>query len=47
MELRGKKREVRVLQAASDALQLQLWVDKDGVLQKISAPSKGLEVVRR
>ena len=47
MELRGKKREVRVLQAASDALQLQLWVDKDGVLQKISVPSKGLEVVRR
>lgn len=47
LELRGKKREVRVLQAASDALQLQLWVDKDGVLQKISVPSKGLEVVRR
>ncbi len=47
MELRGKKREVRVLQADSDALQLQLWVDKDGVLQKISVPSKGLEVVRR
>jgi len=47
MELRGKKREVRVLQAASDALQLQLWVDRDGVLQKISVPSKGLEVVRR
>ena len=47
MVLRGKKREVRVLQAASDALQLQLWVDRDGVLQKISVPSKGLEVVRR
>jgi hypothetical protein len=47
MELRGKKREVRVLQAASDALELQLWVDKEGLLQKISVPSKGLEVVRR
>ncbi len=47
MELRGKKREMRVLQADSDALQLQLWVDRDGILQKISVPSKGLEVVRR
>jgi hypothetical protein len=47
MELRGRKREVRVLQVASDALQLQLWVDKEGVLQKISVPSKGLDVVRR
>jgi hypothetical protein len=47
MEVRGKKREMRVLQADSDALQLQLWVDKEGALQKISVPSKGLEVVRR
>ena len=47
MEVRGKRREMRILQADSDALQLQLWVDKDGVLQKISVPSKGLEIVRR
>jgi hypothetical protein len=47
MEVRGKKREMHILQADSDALQLQLWVDKDGILQRISVPSKGLEVVRR
>lgn len=47
MEVRGKKREMRILQVDSDALQLQLWVDKEGKLQKISVPAKGLEVVRR
>jgi hypothetical protein len=47
MEVRGKRREMRILQADSDALQLQLWLDKDGVLHKISVPSKGLEIVRR
>jgi len=47
MEVRGKRREMRVLQVDSDALQLQLWVDKNGMLQKISVPLKGLEVVRR
>jgi hypothetical protein len=47
MEVRGKKREMRILQLDSGALQMQLWVDKDNTLQKISVPAKGLEVVRR
>ncbi len=47
LEVNGRKREVRVLQVDSGALQIQLWVDRDGLLQKISVPARALEVVRR
>ncbi len=47
LEVNGKKREVRLLQVDSGALQIQLWVDRDGLLQKISVPARALEVVRK
>ena len=47
LEVHGKKREVRVLQLDSGALEIQLWVDREGLLQKISVPARALEVVRR
>lgn len=47
MEVQGKKRQMRVLQVDSGSLQLELWVDKDKTLRKISVPAKGLDVIRR
>ena len=47
MEVQGKNRQMRVLQVDSGSLQLELWVDKDKTLRKISVPAKGLDVIRR
>ncbi len=47
LELQGRNREVHVLQVDSGALEIQLWVDRDGLLQKISVPARTLEIVRR
>ncbi|NWG14097.1 MAG: hypothetical protein HXY20_11245 [Acidobacteria bacterium] len=47
LAVRGKKREVRVLQLDTGALEIHLWVDRDGLLQRISVPARALEILRR
>lgn len=46
LTVRGKRTETRHLQADSGSLQIQLWVDNQRVLQKITVPGRGIEVLR-
>jgi hypothetical protein len=46
LSIKGKKTEVRRILVDSGSVQINLWVDRDGILQKIAVPSKGIEVLR-
>jgi hypothetical protein len=46
LSIKGKKTEVRRILVDSGAVQINLWVDREGILQKIGVPSKGIEVLR-
>lgn len=43
---KGKKTEARRMLVDSGSVQIYLWVDRQGILQKIGVPSKGIEVLR-
>jgi hypothetical protein len=45
-EVRGKKVKLRHLRVDSGALQIELWVNNAGLLERISVPARGIEVVR-
>lgn len=42
----GKKIKTRHLRVDSGSVQIELWVDDQGMLQKISVPARQIEVVR-
>jgi hypothetical protein len=44
--LRGKEKDLRHLSADSGRVLIDLWVDNQKILQKISIPSKGVEAIR-
>jgi hypothetical protein len=46
LSIKGKKADGRRILVDSGSVQIDLWVDRDGILQKISVPSKGIEVLR-
>jgi hypothetical protein len=43
----NKKTETRRLRVDTGSVQINLWVDNQKILQKISVPDKGLEVIRK
>lgn len=45
-QVRGKKIKLRHLRVDSGALQIELWVNDAGRLERISVPARGIEVVR-
>jgi hypothetical protein len=47
LTMRGKKMETHHLQVDSGSLQIHLWVDNQRVLDKISVPDRGIEVLRQ
>ena len=47
IEVRGKKFSARHLQIDSGALKIEMWVDNQKLVQKISVPGRGIEVLRR
>jgi len=47
LTVHGKKVETSHLQVDSGSLQIHLWVDNQRVLDKISVPDRGIEVVRQ
>jgi len=46
LSVKGKKTEARRILVDSGSVQINLWVDRGGTLQKIDVPSKGIEVLR-
>jgi hypothetical protein len=46
LSIEGKKVETRHLQVDSGSVLIDLWIDRQGVLHKISVPSSGTDVVR-
>jgi len=47
IEVEGKTIKATHLQVDSGSLLIQLWLDRRGVLRKISVPLRQIEVVRR
>ncbi len=45
-QVRGKKVKLHRLRVDSGALQIELWVDDAGRLERISVPGRGIEVLR-
>lgn len=45
-EVRGRKVRLRHLRVDSGALQIELWVNDAGLLERIAVPARGIEVVR-
>jgi hypothetical protein len=46
VSVRGKKRKLNHLKVDSGQLLIDLWVDSQRILHKISLPAKGIEVIR-
>jgi hypothetical protein len=46
IDVRGKKMSTRRLRVDSGSLRIDLWVDNQRDIQKISVPGRGIEVVR-
>jgi hypothetical protein len=46
LDLRGKKTKCRRLRMDTGSLQIELWVDDRGLVQKISVPARQIEVLR-
>jgi hypothetical protein len=47
IEVRGKKTNTRHLRIDSGALKIEIWVDNQRLVQKISVPGRGIEVLRK
>ncbi len=47
IEVRGKKVNAHLLQIDSGTLKIQMWVDKQRIVQKITVPGRGIEVLRK
>lgn len=45
-QVRGKRVKLRRLRVDSGALQIMLWVNEAGLLERISVPARGIEAVR-
>jgi hypothetical protein len=46
ISIKGKKMETRRILVDSGSVQINLWVNHQGILQKIGVPSKSIEVLR-
>jgi hypothetical protein len=46
LDVRGKKLDTHHLQIDSGALKIQMWVDNQRIVQKITVPGRGIEVLR-